>query len=78
MSMNHAKQIVKELFGMRELQDAHKIIQECKEKGRQPKKKFVNPRLETIEAKAGQPMDASYVAYLIEYYFLDESCEVQT
>lgn len=74
MTEYNPQEIVRKLFDMKELHEAHEIIEQCREKQVQPnatlKRDFVTPKMERIKEKAGQDMDAGYLAYLIEYYFL--------
>ena len=70
------KQSVRLLFTDAELQTALTVIESARKKGKQPnadlKKHFINERMKDIEAKVGHRCDATYMAYLVEYYFLEE------
>ena len=71
-----SKQAVRMLFNNEELQTALTIIEGARKLGKQPnadlKKLFINERMPDIEAKVGHKCDATYMAYLVEYYFLED------
>ena len=69
-------EVVRAIFSSEELQQALTIIEACREKKEQPnhklKKMFITPRLDEIMRRVGHQCDATYMAYLVEYYFLED------
>jgi len=68
------EELLTKIFTTDELKEADKIIKVCRKDNVQPnatlKREFVTPEMmKKVEKKAGQKMDASYVGYLVEYYF---------